>query len=361
MSAAPLPPGSTIGMLGDGQLGRMTALAAARLGYRCHVFGPEPDSPAAQVTNRSTLSSYGDREALARFAEAVELVTYEFENIPLETAAFLAERVPVRPGPAALAVCQDRLAEKEFGAAQGSDLAPYRAAPTAAALEPALDAIGTPAVLKSTRMGYDGKAQAMIAAPADAAAALARIGARPAVLEGFVAYDFELSVIAARGLDGKTVCYPPVENRHRDHILAETIVPAPLPPAAAAGAEAIARRLAEALDLVGLLAVEMFHTADGRLLVNELAPRPHNSGHWTQDACATDQFEQFVRAICGLPLGSVERLGDAAMSNLIGDEAERWPEILAEPGARLHLYGKAEARPGRKMGHVTRLTPRRDG
>ncbi len=355
MTEAALPPGSTIGILGGGQLGRMTAQAAARLGYRTHVFCPEPDSPTAQVTDRATVSSYGDTAALKHFAGAVDVVTYEFENIPHDTVSLLADLVAVRPGPAALAVCQDRLAEKDFVSGLGIGVAPYRAVPEPDALDAALAEIGAPAVLKSTRMGYDGKAQALIRAPGDAGAARDRIGAQPAILEGFVDFDFELSVIAARGPDGAIACYPPVENRHRDHILAETIVPATLPEDQAEAAEDIARRLVEALDLVGLLAVEMFHTADGQLLVNELAPRPHNSGHWTLDACATSQFEQLVRAICGLPLGSVERHSDAVMTNLIGADAHRWPEFLAEPGARLHLYGKAEARPGRKMGHVTRL------
>ena len=358
MKTTTLPPGSTIGILGGGQLGRMTAQAAARLGYRSHVFCPDRDSPTAQVTDRATLSSYGDEAALARFAESIDVATYEFENIPYETVAYLAERVAVRPGPKALSVCQDRIAEKDFVSAQGIGVAPYRSVPGPDDLPAALAEIGTPAVLKSTRMGYDGKAQAMIHGPGDASGAAALIGDQPAILEGFVAFDFELSVIAARGLDGSIACYPPVENRHRDHILAETVAPASLPDAEAQEAEDIARRLIEALDMVGLLAVEMFHTKDSRLLVNELAPRPHNSGHWTMDACATSQFEQLVRAICGLPLGTVDRHSDAVMTNLIGADADGWRDLLAEPGAHLHLYGKAEARPGRKMGHVTRLTPK---
>ena len=358
MTDKALPPGSTIGMLGGGQLGRMTAQAAARLGYRTHVFCPEADSPTAQVTDRATLSSYGDEAALERFAGSVDVATYEFENIPHHTVAFLAERVPVRPGPKALSICQDRLAEKDFVSGLDIAVAPYRSVPAPADLRAALAEIGAPAVLKSTRMGYDGKAQAVIRDPEEAAAAAERIGDQPAILEGFVDFDFELSVIAARGSDGTIACYPPVENRHRDHILAETIAPAPLSDAESKTAEEIARRLVESLDMVGLLAVEMFHTADGRLLVNELAPRPHNSGHWTMDACATSQFEQLVRAICGLPLGAVDRHSDAIMTNLIGDDAGTWSDLLAEPGARLHLYGKAEARPGRKMGHVTRLRPK---
>ena len=358
MTNRTLPPGSTIGMLGGGQLGRMTAQAAARLGYRTHVFCPEADSPTAQVADLATLSSFGDESALERFAESVDVATYEFENIPHQTVDFLAGRVPVRPGPQALSICQDRVAEKDFVSGLEIAVAPYRSVPAPADLPAALAEIGAPAVLKSTRMGYDGKAQAVIRDPGEAEAAAGRIGDQPAILEGFVEFDFELSVIAARGLDGTIACYPPVENRHRDHILAETIVPAALPDAEAKAAEEIARRLIEALDMVGLLAVEMFHTADGRLLVNELAPRPHNSGHWTMDACATSQFEQLIRAICGLPLGAVDRHSDAVMTNLIGADSESWHDLLAEPGVHLHLYGKADARPGRKMGHVTRLAPK---
>lgn len=357
---APLPPGSVIGMVGGGQLGRMTALAAARLGYRTHVFCPDSDAPASQVTDRTTLSSYEDRAALEAFARRIDVATFEFENVPVEALGVVAARVPVRPSATALAVCQDRLAEKRFATGLDIGTAPFAAVDDRAGLERAVAEIGVPAVLKTRRMGYDGKGQAMLRAAEDADAAWAAIGGRAAILEGFVAFDRELSVIAARGIDGTVACYPAVENRHRDHILAETVAPAILLPDLADAAETIARRLIEALGLVGLLAVELFLTGDGRLLVNEMAPRPHNSGHWTQDACATDQFEQLVRAVCGLPLGSVERHGDAVMTNLIGADADAWPVLMAEPGARLHLYGKAEARPGRKMGHVTRVTPRKD-
>ncbi|MGK9230747.1 5-(carboxyamino)imidazole ribonucleotide synthase [Inquilinus limosus] len=358
-TVSPLPPGSVIGMLGGGQLGRMTALAAARLGYRTHVLCPDPDSPCAQVTDRSTLSSYTDHAALDAFAAQVDVVTYEFENIPYETVLHLAARVPVRPGPDGLAVCQDRVAEKDFCNRHGIGTAPWRAVGSAEELTAAAAAIGTSSVLKTRREGYDGKGQAVIRDPADVAAAWERLGGSPAILEGFVDFARELSVIAARGVDGSVVCYPAVENRHRDHILAETIAPAPdLAPERAAEAEEIARTLITALDMVGLLAVELFEARDGGLLVNELAPRPHNSGHWTQDACACDQFEQLVRAVCGLPLGSTARHSDAVMHNLIGDDVLRWPEFLAEPGARLHLYGKGAPRPGRKMGHVNRLVPK---
>lgn len=350
-----IAPGATIGMLGGGQLGRMAALAAANLGYKVHVLTPERDSPAAQVSAATTIADYADRAALEAFAASVDVVTYEFENVPVEAAELLAEKVPVRPGAEALRVAQDRLREKEFAANLGIGTAPFRAVGAADELASAIAAIGTPAVLKTRRMGYDGKGQTKIlpdTAPDDAWAA---IGGQPAILEGFVTFSMEISVIVARGLDGQTLCYPPVENHHVNHILDTTIVPAPIPPSLAAEAEEIARKMAEALDLVGLLAVELFVTEDGRVLMNEIAPRPHNSGHWTMDACVTSQFEQQVRAVCGLPLGSVERYGDAEMKNLIGDEANGWLDILSDPSAKLHLYGKAEARPGRKMGHVNRI------
>lgn len=350
-----IAPGATIGMLGGGQLGRMAALAAANLGYRVHVLTPERDSPAGQVCAVTTIANYTDRDALEAFASSVDVVTYEFENVPVEAAEFLAERVPVRPGPEALRVAQDRLREKEFAANLGIGTAPFRAVGAADELAAAVAAIGTPAVLKTRRMGYDGKGQAKVLPGSDLAAAWAAIGGKPAILEGFVTFKMEISVIVARGLDGQTLCYPPVENRHLNHILDTTIIPAPIPQALAAEAEEIARKMAEALDLAGLLAVEMFVTEDGRVLMNEIAPRPHNSGHWTMDACVTSQFEQQVRAVCGLPLGSVERYGDAEMKNLIGDGAKDWLEILRDPAAKLHLYGKAEARPGRKMGHVNRI------
>ena len=350
-----IAPGATIGMLGGGQLGRMAALAAANLGYKVHVLTPERDSPAAQVCARTTIADYTDRTVLAAFASSVDVVTYEFENVPVEAAEFLMEKVPVRPGPEALRVAQDRLREKEFAANLGIGTAPFRAVGAADELAAAIAAIGTPSVLKTRRMGYDGKGQVKILPDSDLTAIWAAIGGKSAILEGFVDFEMEISVIVARGLDGRTLCYPPVENRHMNHILDTSIVPAPIPPALAATAEDIARKLAGALDLVGLLAVEMFVTADNRVLMNEIAPRPHNSGHWTMDGCVTSQFEQQVRAVCGLPLGSVERYGDAVMKNLIGDEANGWLDILHDPAARLHLYGKAEARPGRKMGHVNRI------
>jgi 5-(carboxyamino)imidazole ribonucleotide synthase len=351
-------PGATIGILGGGQLGRMTALAAARLGFRTHVFCPDHDAPAAQVTAVSTVAAYDDAEALAAFADDVDVVTFEFENIPDTAAEMLAAMKPTRPAPRVLHICQQRLREKDFLASIGVPMTRYRAVESAQDLPAALQAIGAPAILKSAQFGYDGKGQVRLAGDADLAAAWRRMGASLGILEAEVDFALEASVIIARGIDGKTALYPPVENRHKRHILDETIAPARLAPRTVEAAEAIARKIADSLDLVGLLAIEMFVTKDGDVLVNELAPRPHNSGHWTIDACVTSQFEQFVRAICGLPLGSTAHHSDAVMKNLIGDDANQWREILADPGAKLHLYGKADARPGRKMGHVTRLRPK---
>lgn len=357
--AAPerLDPGSTIGILGDGQLGRMIALAAARLGYRCHTFADTPDSPAAQVCAASTLADYRDTRALDAFADAVDVVTLEFENIPEESVRYLAGRVPVRPGPDVLAIAQDRMLEKDFLNSIDIPTAPYAHVTDLASLEAAVARIGRPSVLKTAKFGYDGKGQVAIGPETDLAEALKETGTDHAVLEGWVDFALEISVIVARGLNGEVAAYVPVENRHVDHILDTTIVPAGVSPGIAARAGEIARTAAESLNVTGLLAVEMFVTWKGEVLVNEIAPRPHNSGHWTIDACAISQFQQLVRAICGLPLGSTERHSDAVMKNLIGDEANQWLDLLAEPGARLHLYGKSEIRPGRKMGHVTRLRP----
>jgi len=350
-------PGGTIGMLGGGQLGRMTALAAARLGYKTHVYSPETDSPCAQVSAVETVAGYGDQAALARFARSVDVVTLEWENIPVQTVAFLSQFVPVHPGPGVLAIAQDRLLEKDFVNRLGIATAPWRPARCPGQAGAAVQEIGTPCIMKSARMGYDGKGQVKLTEDIAPVNAWKSIGGVDAIVEGFVDFALEVSVIVACGQDGAMAAYPAVENRHANHILDETIVPAAISVETAAEAERIACRIADALRFVGILAVEMFVTRDGTVLVNELAPRPHNSGHWTMDACATSQFEQLVRAVCGLPLGSVERTADAVMKNLIGDEVDSWPALLAEPGARLHLYGKAEARPGRKMGHVTRLKP----
>jgi 5-(carboxyamino)imidazole ribonucleotide synthase len=360
--ASPLPPGSTIGIIGGGQLGRMAALAAARLGYRVHVYCPEPDSPTAQVTAAATVAEYDDAAALEQFARAVDVVTFEFENIPADSVRLLASLVPVRPSWRVLEVAQDRINEKRFFNDNGIATPPWRAVNDAASLARALAEIGRPAVLKTTRLGYDGKGQVKIGPTTDhdgddLDAAWNAMGAPEGVLEGFVDFAGEVSVIVARGLDGGWAAFDPAWNVHTNHILDTSLVPAPIPPQLAAEAVGVAHRCAEMLELVGLLAVELFVTRDGTLLANEMAPRPHNSGHWTIDACITDQFEQFVRAVCGLPLGSPERHSDAVMKNLIGADVETWPSILADPGAKLHLYGKAEARNGRKMGHVTRLRP----
>jgi 5-(carboxyamino)imidazole ribonucleotide synthase len=353
-----LPPGAVIGILGGGQLGRMTALAAARLGYRTHIFCPDEDPPAAQVTPLFTRAEYGDRNALTRFARAIDVATFEFENIPVIGPTTLAALVPVLPGPDVLATCQDRVREKSFLNGVGVATAAWRAVEAEAGLAEALEKIGVPAVLKTTRLGYDGKGQARLHGSGDAASAWRAIGGGPAILEALVDFACEISVVIARAADGRTASYVPVENRHKHGILDETVAPARVAPAIAAEAERIAGLVASRLGLVGVLAIEMFVTRAGAVLVNELAPRPHNSGHWTIDACAVSQFEQLVRAVCGLPLGDPARFSDAIMKNLIGDEIDAWPALLAEPGARLHLYGKAHARPGRKMGHVTRLKPR---
>jgi 5-(carboxyamino)imidazole ribonucleotide synthase len=358
MHDAPLGPGATIGILGAGQLGRMLAMAAARMGLRARLYAPEPDPPAGHVAPVVT-AAWDDTAALAAFSESVDVVTLEFENVPVETVEALAARRPVRPGAAALAIAQDRLEEKRFLNGIGVATAPFAAVDGAASLDKALGEIGAPAILKTRRLGYDGKGQARLARVSDAPAALAAMRGAPAILEGYAAFEREISVIVARGLDGACVAYDPGENRHQSGILRRTTVPAAIDEHVAAAAKTIARRIVEGLDYVGVMGVELFLMPDGRLLANEIAPRVHNTGHWTMEACAVDQFAQHVRAVCGWPLGAALRHADAVMENLLGDEAERWPTLAAEPGAALHLYGKSEARPGRKMGHVTRLSPRR--
>ncbi len=358
----PLPPGATIGMLGGGQLGRMAALSAAALGYKVHVFSPEIDGPASQVTSLNTVAAYDDWSALEDFAASVEVVTYEFENVPSETAEFLAKRCPVRPGPNVLHICQNRLREKEFCNSVDVPTTRYAPVQNAEALSQVIGEFGLPAILKTAEFGYDGKGQVLISTDDDIAAAWNSMSGGKetlaAVLEAVVDFRMEISVIIARGGDQSCECYVPVENRHKNHILDETRAPADITAGLAERAETIARRLADAMDLQGMLAIEMFVTSDNQILVNEMAPRPHNSGHWTMDACVTSQFEQFMRAVAGLPLGSPERHSNAVMKNLIGDDAADWKAILSDPGAKLHLYGKAEARPGRKMGHVNRLSPK---
>lgn len=354
--AAPvLEPGATIGILGSGQLGRMLALAAARLGFKCHIFAPDRDSPAFDVVRESTRAGYDDEQALARFAESVDVVTYEFENIPAETAAFLAPLVPVLPDPRILATTQDRIAEKDFIASLGIGTAPYAAVATSAELSAALERIGRPAVLKTRRFGYDGKGQAAIAKDAAAEAAWQDVGAQPSILEAFVPFVREVSVVAARAADGTVECFDLTENEHRDHILKVSRVPAAVSDATAQEARRIAETIAHHFDYIGVLAVEMFVLGDGTLLVNEIAPRVHNSGHWTIDGASVSQFEQHIRAVAGWPLGKPIRRGRVEMTNLIGSEVEDFRRWLAVPGAAVHLYGKTAMRPGRKMGHVTRV------
>lgn len=359
-----LPPGSTIGILGGGQLGRMTALAAAQLGYHVHVYCQSPDEPAAQVARATTCAGFDDETALAAFAAAVDVVTYEFENIPLAPVRFLADRVPVRPGAHILETGQDRLREKAFFNGIGIATAPWRAVHSLTDLETAVADLGRPSVLKTARMGYDGKGQVKIEAATDLAEAWASLKTDAAVLEGFIDFEREISVIVARGMDGHVAPYDPVENIHVHHILDTTIAPAPITGPRGRktleDAVAVARKAAEALELVGILAVEMFVGRDGHVLVNEMAPRPHNSGHWTMDACLTGQFEQLVRAVTGLPLGSPRRRCDCRMKNLIGADIELWRTAVTDPTAHVHLYGKAETRAGRKMGHINYLLPLSD-
>ena len=353
-----LPAGSTIGILGGGQLGRMLAVAASRLGLRSHIYDPTPAPPAGDVAHRVTTAAWDDTAALTGFAASVDVVTYEFENIPTAALDVIEALRPIRPNRRALATSQDRIAEKAFLNGIGLTTAPYAPVSSMADLETAIARIGTPAILKTTRLGYDGKGQARLASPADAGAALAAIGGAAAVLEGFVAFDREVSVIAARGLSGEIAAFDPGENVHEGGILRTTTVPARLSAAQASDAVLIAAKILNALDYVGVLGVELFVTAKG-LLVNEIAPRVHNSGHWTQNGCAVDQFEQHIRAVAGWPLGDGSRAADVVMQNLIGDDIARVAQIAREPGAALHLYGKPEARAGRKMGHVNRVTPRR--
>ncbi len=351
-----IAPGATLGILGGGQLGRMIAMAAAALGLKSHCYCPDPDAPAFDVAAARTVAPYEDAEALTRFADAVDLVTYEFENVPGATAALLAARVPLRPNARALATSQDRLVEKRFVAGLGLATAPFRAVDDDRDLAEALLALGAPAILKTRRFGYDGKGQVRIVAGDRPGEAFAHLGGAPAILEGFVPFAHEISVVAARAQDGAFAAYEPCLNEHRGGILHRTRLPAGLPPEIEAGAVEAARRIADALDYVGVLAVEMF-VVEGRddVVVNEIAPRVHNSGHWTIEGAETSQFEQHVRAVCGWALGSTRRRFAVEMENLIGDEIEGWPALLAEPGAHLHHYGKARARAGRKMGHVTRL------
>ena len=356
-AAAPvLEPEATIGILGGGQLGRMLALAAARLGFKCHVFAPSPDSPAFDVVHRVTCADYTDTEALDRFAADVDLVTYEFENVPAETAAFLAARVAVLPDPAILATTQDRLAEKNFIAGLGIATAAFAEISSPADLKAAVARIGRPAVLKTRRFGYDGKGQITIANGSDPDAAWREVGAQPCILEAFIAFEREVSVVAARGHAGTVECFDVTENEHRNHILKTSRVPATLSQQDAAQARRIAEIIAQKFGYIGVLAVEMFVLREGELLINEIAPRVHNSGHWTLDGASVSQFEQHIRAVAGWPLAKPIRHGRVEMTNLIGREVGDYRRYLNLPGVAVHLYGKTAIRPGRKMGHVTRVS-----
>ncbi len=356
-----LSPGHTVGILGGGQLARMLAMAAAGLGLRTHVYAPDEDSPAFEVAGARTVARYDDEAALDAFARAVDVATYEFENVPARTVAVLDPLVPVRPNGRALAITQDRLEEKTFARSLGLATAPFAAVDDAGGFARAVAQLGRPSILKTRRFGYDGKGQAIVREGSDLGAVFRSLG-QPAILEAVVPFSREVSVIGARGLDGAFRAYDLCENTHEHGILATTVLPAAVRPETQAAALALAGRLAEALGYVGVLAVELFvvpdpdHPAGERLVVNELAPRVHNSGHWTLGGAVTSQFEQHIRAVCGWPLGSTRRLGRIRMRNLIGAEADGWRDILAEEGACLHLYGKAETRNGRKMGHVTRVS-----
>ncbi len=352
-----LPPGSTIGILGGGQLGRMLALAAARLGFDVHIFTDEADSPASRVAAKVTVAKYDNAAALRAFAAEVDVVTVEFENVPALTAKSLTDAGAIaRPGANALAIAQDRVLEKTFLNDAGVATTPFAAIDNEDDLARAIQIIGAPAILKTRRMGYDGKGQARIATAGDAAAAFASIGRQPAILEAMAPFEREVSLIAARGVDGDFAAFDPCENVHELGILHVTKAPGAVSPAVARQAVNAVRRVADALDYVGVLCVEFFVLADGRLLANEIAPRVHNSGHWTEVACMTSQFEQQIRAVAGWRLGPTTRFADVEMTNLIGAEADAWAALAADPDVRLHLYGKRDVRDGRKMGHVTKLT-----
>lgn len=358
MSAALLP-GATIGIVGGGQLGRMLAMAAARLGYRTIVLEPQPDCPAAQVANAHLVGAYDDADALAELAGRCDVVTFEFENVPLDAAEGLARGpAPLYPPARALEVAQDRLTEKSFLNGLGIATALFRAVDTEADAHAALEALGGEAILKTRRLGYDGKGQARLSAGSDAAAAFRELGGVPQIMEAMVDFDCEISVVAARDTGGRLAAFEPSRNLHRDGILRSSQVPSGVALSTEEAARAAAFEILEALDYVGVIGVEFFVLRDGAILVNEIAPRVHNSGHWTEAACAVSQFEQHIRAICALPLASTARHSDCVMENLIGDDVARVPELLREPGLVLHLYGKSATRPGRKMGHFTRLVRR---
>jgi 5-(carboxyamino)imidazole ribonucleotide synthase len=360
----PILPGSTVGVLGSGQLGRMFAIAARRMGYRVHTLSPDDDTPTGQIADVEVVASYEDLEAIRRFARGVDVVTFEFENVPAAAVRAAAAEVPVRPKGAVLETTQQRVREKRFLEENGFPVAAFAPVATAEELARAAERVGIPAVLKSAAFGYDGKGQRRIASGGDAMPAWDSLGRPESILEAFVDFERELSVIVGRGLDGALCDWGVFENRHERHILDVTVAPARVDAAASEEAIAIARRVADRLDLVGVICVEMFQARDGRLLINELAPRPHNSGHLTFDAAVTSQFEQQLRAVCGLPLGSTALHSPAAMANLLGDLWERgepdWAAAAADPDVKIHLYGKLEPRPGRKMGHLTALAATAD-
>jgi 5-(carboxyamino)imidazole ribonucleotide synthase len=352
-----LPPGSVIGILGGGQLARMLALAAAPLGLKCHIFAPETDSPAFHVSASHMVAQYTDESALLEFAAEVDVITYEFENVPVAAVEFLEKLKPVRPGSKALRVAQDRLKEKHLARDLGALTASFAAVNSLAELREAVKEVGLPAILKTVRMGYDGKGQAKMLSADDIEPAWAAMKNAPAILESFVSFDKEISVICARGVDGSFAAYEPTENVHRNQILYTSTVPAVLEVELAIEAVYLAQRMADTLEYEGVMGVEFFVGAHA-LYVNEIAPRVHNSGHWTQDACVVSQFEQHIRAVAGWPLGATFRHSNVVMTNLLGDEAAQWEKLADEPNLGLHLYGKAESRPGRKMGHYNRITPR---
>ena len=355
----PILPGATLGVLGSGQLGRMFTIAARRLGYRVHIYSPDSDTPAGQVGDLERVAAYEDLEAVREFASGVDLVTFEFENVPSATSQAAAERIPVRPAGSVLHITQQRLREKTFLKEHGFPVTAFRRIATADDLVEAARELGLPAMLKTASFGYDGKGQQRLTPQSDLAAAFTALGGAEGIFEAFVNFEREISVVAARSPDGSFAAFPVFENAHHNQILDVTVAPARIPEAVAAEAVRITHGILEALDAVGLITVEMFLTPTHQILVNELAPRTHNSGHLTLDACVTCQFEQQLRAVCGLPLGSVALRQPAAMANLLGDlwiEAggtPDWPAALADPAVKLHLYGKTEPRAGRKMGHLT--------
>jgi 5-(carboxyamino)imidazole ribonucleotide synthase len=352
-----LPP-ATIGILGSGQLGRMLALSARQMGYRVHVLSPGRDTPTGQVADQEITADYLDLDAIAQFAQEVDVITYEFENVPSQTAVTAAQYAPLHPGPQALHIAQNRLREKQFFVKNGLPVAPFTAVYSLTDLLNGLEALGVPAVLKTATSGYDGKGQETIRHPGDAEAAFAALNGEPAILESFISFEREVSMVGARGQNGEFAHYGLIANDHANHILDVSVAPAPVPATLVMQAEQMVRTVLEALDVIGVLCVEFFVTEGGRLLLNEIAPRPHNSGHLTIEACETSQFEQQLRAVCGLPLGETGYRQSAAMANLLGDLWENgppdWTAVL-QPGIHLHLYGKLEARPGRKMGHITAL------